>query len=332
MQELNLHQSRILIGEAAENAAQYLPNAQVIVITDANVRRHFGHIFTKFPVIEIGLGEANKTLQTLSHIASELIRLEADRTSFILGVGGGIVCDVAGFAASMFMRGLPFGFVSTTLLSQVDASVGGKNGVNHEGYKNMLGVFAQPRFVICDPHSFDTLPQREFVAGFAEIVKAAMLGNAALFAYLESHAQQALSKDSQVLERVVYEAVKIKADIVSIDEREQGERRKLNLGHTFGHAIEKHATHVHGEAVSIGLAMASQLSVRLGLMSEAEAQRVATLLTRLGLPTRTDIPHPTLLAAMRKDKKKIGHAIHLVLPVGIGNCEVREVELEGLEI
>ncbi|MDR3187858.1 MAG: 3-dehydroquinate synthase [Prevotellaceae bacterium] len=330
MKQISLHGSRILIGESADNIREYLPSSQVIIITDGNVRRHYSALCDAFPTIEIGLGEPNKTLATIDHVTSELVRLEADRRTFILGVGGGIVCDVAGFAASVFMRGLPFGFVSTSLLSQVDASVGGKNGVNHKGYKNMLGVFAQPQLVICDPQSMSTLPQRELVAGFAEIVKAAMIADASLFAYLEENAEKALQKDPQTLEHLVYEAVKIKADIVAVDEREQGERRKLNLGHTFAHAIEKNTALTHGEAVSVGLCKVAQLAVMLNLMSAGEQKRVESILQRLTLPTTVDVPTPALCAAMRKDKKKSGEAIHVVLPVGIGRCEVREMAFAAL--
>jgi len=331
MKEITLHGSRVLVGEPVENVKKYLPQGQVVIITEPNVRRHFSGLCSAYPTIEVEGGEAHKTLATVGSIASQLIGLQADRGTFILGVGGGIVCDITGFAASTFMRGCRFGFVSTTLLSQVDASVGGKNGVNHEGYKNMLGVFAQPQFVVCDPRSLLTLPQREFAAGFSEIVKAAMIANASLFGYIEQNAEKALQKDMDILQRLVYEAVKIKADIVSVDEREQGERRKLNLGHTFAHAIEKSSTLMHGEAVSVGLCMASQVAVSLGLMKSAELERVKNLLAKLQLPTATDIPLPTLFSAMLKDKKKSGGSLHLILPVGIGQCEVRELKLSEVE-
>ncbi|MDR0712100.1 MAG: 3-dehydroquinate synthase [Prevotellaceae bacterium] len=330
MKEISLHKSRILIGEAVANVHAYLPSLRVVIITDSNVRKCYGALCDLFPVIEIEQGEPHKTLATIDYITSELVRLEADRKTFILGVGGGIVCDVAGFAASIFMRGLPFGFISTTLLSQVDASVGGKNGVNYKGYKNMLGVFAQPQFVICDPQSMATLPQKELASGFAEVVKAAMIANASLFDYIEENAEKILQKDPQTLEHLVYEAVKIKADIVAVDEREQSERRKLNLGHTFAHAIEKNATLTHGEAVSVGLCKAARLAVMLGMMSVSEQKRVENILQRLTLPTAVDIPSSTLCAAIRKDKKKMGDDIHLALPVGIGRCEIRKMALATL--
>jgi 3-dehydroquinate synthase len=331
MKEITLHGSRVLVGESVENIKKYLPQSQVVIITEANVRKHFGALCCAYPTIEIQGGEQHKTLQTVEYITSQLLDFNADRNTFLLGVGGGIVCDITGFVASIFMRGCKFCFVSTTLLSQVDASVGGKNGVNYEGYKNMLGVFAQPQFVICDPQSLSTLPQREFVAGFSEVVKAAMIANAALFDFIEENAENALQKNTETLQHVVYEAVQIKAAIVAIDEREQGERRKLNLGHTFAHAIEKNSTLMHGEAVSVGLCLASQVSVSLGLMKNVELERVKKLLASLQLPTATAIPYPALFSAMLKDKKKSGDSLHLILPVGIGSCEVREVKLKELE-
>ena len=164
---------------------------------------------------------------------------EADRASFIVGIGGGIVCDVTGYAASTYLRGLKFGFVASTLLAQVDAAVGGKNGVNWEGYKNMIGVFNQPDFVICDPLLLRTLPRREVLSGMAEVVKHALIADAGLFSYLEENGSGVLDLRPEVMERLVCDSVRIKSSIVNRDEREKGERRLLNFGHTFGHALEK---------------------------------------------------------------------------------------------
>ena len=180
--------SQILIGESLQNLPKYLPAGKTIIITDDNIHRLYGNFFPPVPVISIGLGEKNKTLETLAGIFDKLVEYEADRSAFIVAIGGGIVCDVAGFAASVYMRGLRFGFVSTTLLSQVDASVGGKNGVNFRGYKNMLGVFNQPEFVIIDIAMLaNAQTDRNIRSGFAEIVKAAAIKNDALFNYLEVH-------------------------------------------------------------------------------------------------------------------------------------------------
>ncbi|MDR1225533.1 MAG: 3-dehydroquinate synthase [Prevotellaceae bacterium] len=331
MKAIQLHGSHVLVGESVQNIQKYLPKSQVVIITESNICKYYSELCNAYPTVEIEGGEPHKTLATIDYIASQLIDLKVDRKTFILGIGGGIVCDITGFIASIFMRGCPFGFISTTLLSQVDASVGGKNGVNYQGFKNMLGVFAQPQFVICDPQSFSTLPQKEFTAGFSEIVKAAMITSAALLSFIEKNAEKALQKDGHTLEHLVYESVKIKADIVSRDERENGVRRKLNLGHTFAHAIEKNSTLMHGEAVSIGLCLASQVALNLGMMKKEEVERVKNILKKLQLPTATGIPLKTLFSAMLKDKKKSGDKLHLILPKGIGSCEICEVSLSQLE-
>jgi 3-dehydroquinate synthase len=254
-----------------------------------------------------------------------------DRSWFVLAIGGGIVCDITGFAASIFMRGLPFGFVSTTLLSQVDASVGGKNGVNFRGYKNMVGVFAQPEFVICDVEMFQTLPKNEFISGFAEIIKAGAIRNTSLFEYLENNCEKAINYDAEVLEKVIYESVLIKANVVQNDEKEKGERRILNFGHTFAHSIEKNTGMLHGEAVSIGMVLAAKVSVKMGLLSEADALRIEKLLINFGLPVRFQIEKTKVYDALLKDKKREGGYINLVLLSGLGNAIVQKVPIQQME-
>jgi 3-dehydroquinate synthase len=270
-------------------------------------------------------------MQTLEFIFSKLVEYEADRSSYIVGIGGGIVCDVTGFAASIFMRGVRFGFVSTTLLSMVDASVGGKNGVNFNRYKNMIGVFNQPDFVICDIGMLQTLPKNELHAGFAEIVKAGAIKDDALFAYMEQHADTAVHLNQEVIEHVVYESVMIKAKVVEEDEKEKGERRKLNFGHTFGHAFEKLTDLLHGEAVSIGMVLAAELSARLGYLTNKDVQRIVDLLVQLQLPVETDLDMQKVFQAMKQDKKREGESIHLVLLESIGKAITKKLTYTKLE-
>ena len=324
-------QSQVVIGESYTNLQKYLPaGRQVIVVTDANILKYYGDFFRSWPVIEIGMGEKNKTLDTLAHIYHRLLECNADRNSFVVAVGGGIVCDIAGFAASTFMRGVPFGFVSTTLLSQVDASVGGKNGVNYGGFKNMIGTFNQPQFVLCDTGMLQTLPDREFISGFAEIAKAAAIRNAALFDYLEQNAEKAIKRDPDVIRHLVVESVKIKADVVKHDEREQGERRILNFGHTFGHAVEVLTGITHGEAVSIGMMMAARWSVGECGFPLNQVDRLERLLLQLGLPTTTHAPPEDILRILLKDKKRENDAIHLVLLSEIGKAVIRKTSIENI--
>lgn len=325
-------ESQIVFNDSFCNFRNYIPSAKkAVVITDATISKLYRNVFEGIPVIEIGEGEKNKTFQTLEKIFGEFLKLNVDRSWFIIGAGGGIVCDITGFAASIYMRGLPFGFVSTTLLSQVDASVGGKNGVNFGEYKNMVGVFAQPSFVICDPEILETLSEREFISGFAEIIKAAAIRNIDLLNYLEQHITPALNKDRAVLGKLIYESVKIKANVVQQDEKETGERRILNFGHTFAHSIELYMGLTHGEAVAIGMVLASRASVKMELLKPDEAERLKKLIENFGLPTRFNLDKNLVYSTLLKDKKREGDSINLVLLEGLGSAVVRKVSLNQME-
>ena len=323
--------SDIIIGRAEELLPSMLPNSRVIVITDANIDRRHHSLLKGFEFIMIGTGESIKTLHTVETIYRRFIELGIDRSCFVLGIGGGIVTDITGFVASTYMRGLRFGFVSTTLLGQVDASLGGKNGVNLDGYKNMIGTFNQPQFVICDPTLLDTLPEREFRAGLAEVIKAGIIADRDLFERIERTTFDELRSNHKLLGKIILAAIKVKADIVGRDERESGERRKLNLGHTFAHAIEKLSTEMnHGEAVAVGTSIIARLAVQLGVLSSDDAERIEQLLTALGFTLTPPLPVKRLASAISKDKKVDGDALHIVLPTGIGCCEVRRMELSEI--
>jgi 3-dehydroquinate synthase len=323
--------SIILIGERLENLKQYLPVNLPIIITDTNVQKHWGHYFPPGAVITIDTGEGIKTLDTVNFLYDKLLELDADRASFIVGIGGGIVCDVAGFVAATYMRGVRFGFVSTTLLSQVDASVGGKNGVNFGGYKNIVGVFSQPEFVICDQNLLQTLPAREFQGGFAEVVKHGAIADEDLFVYLEQNWSRALEHDPQVIEKVVYDSAIIKSTVVNRDATEQGERRKLNFGHTLGHGIEKVLQVPHGEAVSAGMVLASRLSVKKGYLHSEDAARLSNLLEKFRLPVRLEFNRQQVFEAIGKDKKREGDLLKFVLITRIGEAVVSEISIQELE-
>jgi 3-dehydroquinate synthase len=327
----NIRDSKILIGERLQNLTHYLPQGKTIFITDDNILRHYAADLPNLPTIIIGTGEQYKTMETLQLIFDKLVEYEADRSTYIVGIGGGIVCDVCGFAASVYMRGLRFGFVSTTLLSQVDASVGGKNGVNFRGYKNMLGVFNQPDFVICDISMLGSLDDREFRAGFAEIIKAAAIKDSALFSYLETHHKEALRHKPEVIEKLVFDSVMIKSAVVEADELEKGERKILNFGHTFAHALEHLTGMLHGEAVSIGMVLAASLSVKFGYLLQSEAMRITQLLSMFGLPVSIETDFKPVLDAMKKDKKREGKYIRMILLDRIGNALVHKISFENLE-
>jgi 3-dehydroquinate synthase len=319
--------SAILIGETMKNLSEHIPSEDVVIITDSNVWDHHRNEFPSFETIKIGTGEGSKTLDTVTALYNRLVQLNADRSTILVGIGGGIVCDITGFVASTYMRGIRFGYVATTLLAQVDASVGGKTGVNFNGYKNMVGVFNQPGFVICDLSLLKTLPKKEIVCGFAEIIKHAAIADPGLFSYLEDNYAQALSLDMDVLENLVYESVKIKASIVSRDEKEKGERRKLNFGHTFGHAIEKTTGASHGEAVSLGMVLASAISVQRGLLSEEDHLKLKTLLANYQLPIHGVLKKESMWDALQKDKKRESNRMHFVLLQGLGRAIIRDIPI-----
>lgn len=325
------HESVIMIGENLDNLGKYIPVERPIIITDTNVRQCWGKYFPPGDVITIGTGEKIKTFDTVRYIYEQLLKLEADRSSFIIGIGGGIVCDIAGFVASTYMRGVRFGFVSSTLLSQVDASVGGKNGFNFGGYKNIVGVFNQPEFVICDLNLLKTVPQKEILSGLAEIIKHGAIADKSLFIFLEENRDQALALDLAVIEKLVYDSVVIKSEIVNQDEKEKGQRRKLNFGHTFGHAIEKTTKVRHGEAVSAGMVLASELAVKKAALAEKDSNRIADLLGKYGLPVRLEYDCHAVLETLKMDKKREGDRIYFVLLSEIGNAYVEVIAIKELE-
>lgn len=318
------NRSEVYIGSVAELLPELLPEGRVVVVSDASIDRLHHALLAPYECVLIGTGESNKTLRTVEAVYRRFIELGVDRKTFVLGIGGGIVTDVAGFAASTYMRGLRFGFVSTTLLGQVDASVGGKNGVNVGGYKNMAGTFTQPQFVICDPAMLRTLPVREFRAGLAEAVKAAIIADADLFARIEAAAFETLRSDTALLSDIISAAIRVKAGIVERDERESGERRKLNLGHTLAHAIEKCSPQMnHGEAVAAGTALIADAAVKLGILPAGERDRIRNVLERMEFTLQPPVEMKRLLKEVGKDKKSEAGLLRIVFPTGIGSCTVR---------
>jgi 3-dehydroquinate synthase len=328
--------SRVVVGDALAMLPEVLPTAgrRIVVVTDPNLDALYGGVIRGISdhMIVIPTGEENKTLSTVESIHRRLIELGADRHTYIVGFGGGIVTDITGFAASTYLRGVEFGFVATSLLAQIDASVGGKNGVNVGGYKNMAGVFNQPDFVLCDTGVLSTLPPREFSAGLAEMIKAGIIADPALFELLESHSPEELLADKELLTRAIVAAIRVKASIVEADERESGERRKLNLGHTVAHAIEKLTRgYNHGEAVGVGLVASAGMSVRLGLLDESTAERIRSAVEKAALPTCTELSSHEIAEALTRDKKVEGESLWLVVISGIGEVSVRPTPLGDIE-
>ena len=274
-------------------------------------------------------GESHKTLATVSKIFDVLLEQRFARDDLIVALGGGVVGDMAGFAAACYQRGIAFVQIPTTLLAQVDSSVGGKTGVNHPLGKNMIGAFHQPRAVVADIDTLRSLPMRELRAGLAEVVKYGLICDADFFAWLERNAERLLALDVESLTHAIHRSCTIKAEIVVRDEHEQGDRALLNLGHTFGHAIESttgYSRWLHGEAVAAGLLMAASMSRRAGLMDEADFLRVESLLQKLGLRTdaRGELSPAAARVAMSLDKKVKAGRVRLVLMRGIGRAFVTD--------
>ena len=270
-------------------------------------------------------GERHKTLLTAGRIYDALIKAHADRGCAVVAAGGGVIGDVAGFAAATFLRGIPVVQVPTTLLAQVDSAIGGKTGVNHALGKNIIGAYHQPSAVIIDPDVLQTLPRREFRAGLYEVVKYGVIAEAALFETLETDLTRLFAREPQALVPVIAASCRIKAGVVEADEREAGPRRVLNFGHTAGHALEavtKYRRFRHGEAVAYGMLVAAELAAARGVLAETSRERLRALITAMGpLPPIADLEAPTVVEAIARDKKIVSGTLHYVLPAGIGRTE-----------
>lgn len=326
------HGNQIAIGAGLRDLKHRLPNNDVFIITDINVHRIYENSFPDFPVFVMEPGESSKTADTAYLICKWLMEQGAGRDAFLLGVGGGMVCDMTGFVASVYMRGIAFGFVATSLMAQVDAAIGGKNGVNLDGYKNIIGTFNQPHFVLCDPGVLDTLPETELKNGLAEVVKHCLIADKDMFHIMKEQAARILKLEKNIIKQIIEHSVHIKMGIVRRDEFEQGERRKLNLGHTWGHGVEKTDKIPHGQAVSIGLVFAARFSEKKGLLTSREVQDIADLLQALGLPTETKTNPERIFNAITKDKKKQAGMIHFVFMDGIGRVKTELVKCDELRI
>jgi len=274
-------------------------------------------------------GEQYKTMDTLMHVFDALLRGRFERRATLVALGGGVIGDITGFAAACYQRGVPFVQIPTTLLAQVDSSVGGKTGINHPLGKNMIGAFHQPRCVIVDTDTLSTLPDRELRAGVAEVIKYGLIRDPEFFAWLEAHLDEVLARRPQALAHVIERSCRNKAEVVAADERERGVRAILNFGHTFGHAIEAglgFGEWLHGEAVGAGMCVAADLSMRLGWLKPAECVRAAAVIERAGLPTRLPrrLTTERLLDLMAVDKKVQAGRLRLILLEGIGAARIRD--------
>jgi 3-dehydroquinate synthase len=302
--------------------------AKTIFITDENVFAAHEKQFKNRNVIVLKAGEEYKVQATADSVIEQLIEMEADRKTVLVGVGGGVVTDVTGYVASIYMRGISFGFVPTSLLAMVDASIGGKNGIDVGVYKNMVGIIRQPSFLLFDPFLLQTLPDHEWRNGFAEIIKHASIKDAAMFKQLEQNDLTFYQKKKKELAALIQRNVLLKTRIVQQDEFEKGDRKLLNFGHTLGHALENQYDLSHGQAISIGMSYASKLSQKLAGFKNVDA--VVGLLDRYGLPTFAEFDKEKVISVLKMDKKKTKDFIHFILLEKTGKAFIREISIQQL--
>ncbi len=317
---------------------------KVGVVTDRHLSRHYLKIVTRalaragFEVTPIILppGERTKTLRTIGTVMDALVKARFERKSTLVALGGGVIGDLTGFAAAIYQRGIPFVQVPTSLVAQVDSSVGGKTGVDHPKGKNLIGAFNQPRAVLIDPTTLRTLPTREWLAGLAEVIKYGVIADETFFAYLEKNIDRIINLDQEAAAAIVKRSCEIKAQVVSEDERESDRRRILNFGHTIGHALESLGGYrglIHGEAVAIGMVQEASLANHLKLCSPETVDRLESLVRSAGLPTR--LPRVTFAAlwdAMQQDKKVSAGTIFCVLPERIGSVRVVPLDKDATRL
>ena len=310
--------------------SDHIQGKQVMVVTNTTIAplylEKLKDALSEFTVESVILpdGEEFKTLETLNKVFDALLKAKFDRSSTLVALGGGVVGDITGYAAASYQRGVNFIQLPTSLLSQVDSSVGGKTGVNHELGKNMIGAFYQPKAVIIDVDTLDTLSDQEYSAGMAEVIKYGLLGNADFLSMLEDNIESIMARNKDLIIEIIFNSCKDKASIVALDEFERGKRALLNLGHTFGHGIENafgYGNYLHGEAVSIGMVMAAKLSMDEGHLSNEDAIRVENILSKANLPIaiKKSIDSETLIESMSLDKKSIDGKIRLVLLKALGD-------------
>jgi len=306
-----------------------IKDQRAVIITDENILAGHAEKFKGYNTIVIKPGEQFKIQTTINTIVDQLVAFEADRKTFLIGVGGGVVTDLTGFAASVYMRGLKFGFVPTTLLAMVDASIGGKNGIDVGIYKNMIGTVNQPEFLLYDATFLATLPDREWANGFAEVIKHACIKDSSMFRKLEKNSISFYQNNIDGLNKLIRRNVLLKSIIVQKDEFEKGDRRLLNFGHTVGHAIENLTQIPHGHAVSVGMVTASRLSEKI--TGFTETAKVSGLLKKYDLPVFYEYDRQKVFDVLKMDKKRSGNEIHFVLLNKIGVARVVKIKLAKLE-
>lgn len=301
---------------------------RTILITDENVYHHHAKKFKSWDTIVLKPGEEFKVQATVDAVIDQLIEMGADRTTTLVGVGGGVITDLTGYVAAIYMRGISFGFVPTTLLALVDASIGGKNGIDVGIYKNMVGSIRQPAFILHDLAFLNTLPEIEWKSGFAEIIKHASIKDATMFKQLEGNTINTFQKSKKQTCNLIQRNALIKTKVVMQDEFEKGDRKLLNFGHTLGHALENQYELTHGEAISIGMVYAANLSQQI--TGFKQTSRVISLLDQYQLPTFAQFNKEKVITALSKDKKKVKDTVHFILLEKLGKAIVQPISIDQI--
>lgn len=316
--------------ESLLNLSRYADPTETILLVDDKVDRLHGEKLNGWRKIVVEGSEASKSMACFQQVIDRLIEMEASRKMMLVGIGGGVVTDLCGFVGSVYMRGISYGFVPSTLLAQVDAAVGGKNGVNYGRYKNILGVIRQPEFLLFDYSLLDSLDKVDLYNGFAEIIKYACICDKSLFTFLEKEKEKALAGDRQVIGYLVRRSVEIKSEIVQKDEFEGGLRRLLNFGHTIGHAVEKLEKIPHGQAVAKGMVIAAHFSAALNQLQKEDVERMITLIQNYHLPVKINSKPKEIEELFKMDKKRERDLIHFILLEKIGQAITAPVSLSEL--
>jgi 3-dehydroquinate synthase len=333
----NIIIDRGILNQVGTLISKVISPRKTIIVTDKIVEPLYGNVVLnslsecKFDVrlVSMDPGEEQKSMAMAEELYESLFDHEMDRKSLIVALGGGVLGDLAGFVAATFMRGIPFVQIPTTLLAQVDSSIGGKVAVNHPRGKNMIGSFYQPKAVFIDTDTLRSLPKAEITAGMVEVIKYGMIKDAAFFEYIEKHLPEIMKLDLAVLEEIIYNSCKVKAHVVELDEKEEGLRAILNYGHTIGHALEaltSYRKYRHGEAVAMGMIYATKIAIGMNLADESVLKRQESLFVKLGLSLKdTELNPDDIVGILYQDKKTIGGKLRFVLPTEIGNVVINDM-------
>ena len=335
MQSLELNTEtdsyKVLIGEQLTNLTNYADLSNCLALVDAAIISDWQKADLNCKTISLQAGEQLKSLENIAKLYTDFLDHQLDKSSTVIAVGGGALTDAVGFAAATFNRGIKCIAVPTTLLAQVDASIGGKNGINFSGVKNLIGTIVQPELVLCDLNFLSTLPKSAISSGMAEVIKAAIIADSTLFEVLTDRVKDIFELKADILEQIVFRAVKVKADIVAKDEYEKSERMKLNLGHTIGHALEVALNLEHGYAVALGMILESDLACRLGVSDKEIKLKISDICRSYQLPVKIEFNAEQIFDIMLHDKKRRAGTINFALPVSIGKTEIFPIKTDELK-